>query len=319
MRREIFKRSNFHGTLFQLVLLINLYAINGDEELQIEPTETRSTLRNDPECRSECLLSNTCGSWLENTSAKSGTYRLHQPLELSCQFLSAPTPVAVAWKFKTTTENVWRDVSCNVTTNYECNVTKLGEHRSTSFCTAENVTLEMGGIYRCETLDSKETVYSSEIRVDVVGIQSAVQISEHLHFGKPGHIEVQICSNPMAHPFWTDDEIVLQSSQSGNGLAVTSLLPARTESLLESGPTHHIPYCYVNRIIIAKVDERVKRLKLIVSLHEDMQSVDLSFHAKLKTKLKHQPRHNAASNHLYVCCSNLVMLLIVSIIYNKSY
>ena len=85
MRGEIFKRSHFHGTLFQLVLLINLYTINGDEELQIEPTETKSTLPNGSECRSECLLSNTCGSWLENTSAKSGSYRV--------SFLSAAIPL----------------------------------------------------------------------------------------------------------------------------------------------------------------------------------------------------------------------------------
>lgn len=87
-----------------------------------------------------------------------------------------------------------------------------------------------------------------------------------------------------------DDQAVLQPGQSRSGFAVTATLPARTESAHEFGPTHHIPYCYLNRIIIAKVDDRVQKIKLIASLEDDMQSVDLGVNVDLNLKVKH--RHN---------------------------
>ncbi|VDL82046.1 unnamed protein product, partial [Nippostrongylus brasiliensis] len=81
----------------------------------------------------------------------------------------------------------------------------------TSRCLLRTNSLTMTGNYRCQatTSEQKSKAISSEIGINVVGIEKISMVNYHLPFGKIGHVEVEICANPKPEIFWLVPDAII--------------------------------------------------------------------------------------------------------------
>ncbi|VDL65128.1 unnamed protein product [Nippostrongylus brasiliensis] len=237
-------------------------------------------LQADDSCRSECHQDRMpqCGVWLmkETNPAVAGTYELHHGLvNMSCEFSSLPEPATVTWLHKAPNSISWTDFVCsNKDETKQCRET---EHRVTSRCLLRTNSLTMTGNYRCQatTSEQKSKAISSEIGINVVGIEKISMVNYHLPFGKIGHVEVEICANPKPEIFWLVPDAIIQPHTVGNShISATHLHPKKIRQHRD-GPAVVVPYCYTSRLLVRNVTAS-DEFQLLVKSETESRTVDLN-------------------------------------------
>ncbi|VDM44696.1 unnamed protein product [Toxocara canis] len=197
-------------------------------------TVTYSTIADDESCRTACYKDKIpmCGAWAEFGSA-------------------------------------WQPITCSsLNSAVSCRVNKVGEHKVTSNCLLKADTLTLSGRYRCQAFEKEnnnDLVISSEAAINVVGIERFQVVHSSLRYGRPGHIEVEVCANPKPEIVWLTRGAVLQPGHSTHRLSALQLMQLKArDARRPKGPALPVPYCYRTHLVIGRVEEDDKYVSVIV-------------------------------------------------------
>ncbi|CAJ0922910.1 unnamed protein product, partial [Mesorhabditis belari] len=231
------------------------------------------SLKADPSCYQECKSDRAplCGVWLEKeeNGIAAGTYQLNTGVvNLTCEFSSRPVPAAITWQHRPSDElgGNWNEFACsNLVSNKKCS--QEVEHRVTTQCDLRTTSLYMSGKYRCQgqVPDNTKKAYSSEIIVNVVGIEK-VQVSDNLlAYGQPGFVEVEVCANPRPEVAFIVNGDLIKTEQSLGKAAVSALRPLKVRSKVD-GPARPVAYCHSVRLFLP--EERREHCHYIYTLKD---------------------------------------------------
>ncbi|CAB3410812.1 unnamed protein product [Caenorhabditis bovis] len=255
-------------TIIVLMLLLTIYFVANTwpasmRRFLVAFTVFYSVIAAD-ECRGSCSndgYPRACGIWLRNETKRStiGKYQVEKGyVELFCAFASLPEPVQVQWQFRPSEGSpFWSEYSCsNAEERKICNSEEMIVE---SRCILRLKNIRMSGSYRCHATIpnlnySRHRGFSTEIPINVVGIETPRVISSHLPIGQTGHIDLEICANPKPEIFWVTSEGLILPEESSKRFATTAVTPR----MIIERPDYHataLPYCYSTSLYIHKTKE----------------------------------------------------------------
>ncbi|CAJ0560640.1 unnamed protein product, partial [Mesorhabditis spiculigera] len=245
----------------------------------------------DSSCYSECKQDRSpmCGVWLEKeeNAAAAGTYQLNAGVvNMSCEFTSRPAPAQVIWQHRPSDEigGNWIDFACS--TKDENKICSQDvEHRVTSQCILRITSLNSTGKYRCQGIvqDSPKKAFSSEIVVNVAGIEKIEKVDSQLTVGQAGFIEVEICANPKPEVTFLVNGQLLGTGEA-DGKAAVSLLRQLKIRTRNDGPARPKPYCHSIRLMLARV-EATDSVSVIVRNEGETRTEPLQLNLKKNTAI----------------------------------
>lgn len=284
------------------------------------------SLSDDKSCDSRCQSGSKskdqpeCGVWSHSDNLKQvgGVYRLDGGYaNLSCAITSLPRPATVKWYFQADGDDEFRLVTCDsMKTISECRFNTLGEHKVTSTCLIKITNLDQSGVYKCSgVIANKPSANSGRAHIQIHGISNFSQADNStLSYGKHGEIRILICAYPKPDIVWIHDTQGI-SIGAGNSFGNYSAVPLHQlyELRGEYEPFMAHKYCYVARLIIAKVNVSDRFFTVVAS-----NSVGTR-HLKLKMNLANVPvQRKSAPKSVVFDKMIIACLFITTFFYNKS-
>jgi len=259
-----------------------------------------STAADDKSCVSSCQSSggrisnngslHECGVWSHSDNMKhvGGVYTLGTGYaNFTCSITSLPKPATVKWQFQADGDDEFRPVTCDsMRTVSECKFNALGEHKVTSVCLVRVADLEQSGVYKCSgNVANKPAATSGRAHIQVHGISNFTLVDNGtLAYGRYGDIRVRVCAYPKPDIVWIQET---RGISVGAGTSIGNYSAVPLHQLLEQRgeyePFVAHKYCYVSRLIIAKVNTSDRYFTVVAS-----NSVGTR-HLKLKMSLSNLP------------------------------